>query len=255
MIKITYIYSLVDPISHEIRYIGKTVDPAKRLARHIRDGYTKRSHKGCWIYGLLQKGLRPKMVILEECLCDDWIEMEKYYIRILPNLTNHTEGGDSPGGHRMSEEAKMKMSESKKGSKNPFFGKTHTNKSRKSVSEGLKKYFKNNDPTFLGKPHSEDSRKKMSLKAKERADRGEIPKLPVMSGKDNPASIMRIFISPLGEKFTVYNIKKFCEENDLSYKIIFRNINKGPIQKPSDKKTLDRQRRRSLNTIGWEVIQ
>jgi hypothetical protein len=35
---------------------------------------------------------------------------------------------------------------------------------------------------------------------------------------------------------------------------MFKNINKGPIQKPTDKNILDRQRRKSLNCIGWEVL-
>ena len=62
-------------------------------------------------------------------------------------------------------------------------------------------------------------------------------------------------MSPTGERFIVYNLRKFCKENELSHEIIFRNINKGPIKKPTDKKTLSRQRSKSLNTIGWEVTQ
>jgi len=251
----SYIYSLIDPITEEIRYIGKTVNPSRRLYVHIKSGYKKGSHKECWIYGLLEKNLKPKMNIIEECLDDSWIEREKYYIRTLPNLTNHTEGGDSPSGHKMSEETRKKMSESRKGSNNAFFGKTHSEESRKVISDSNKKYLETNNPTFLGKKHTDNSKKIMSIKAKERADRGELPKLPIMFGKDNPASKKRVFISPSGERFTVYNLRKFCKENDLSHEIIFRNINKGPIQKPTDKKSLSRQRGKSLNTIGWEVIQ
>ena len=251
----SYIYSLIDPVTEEIRYIGKTVNPSQRLSAHIKSGYKKGSHKECWIYGLLEKNLKPKMNIIEECLDDSWIEREKYYIRTLPNLTNHTEGGDSPSGHKMSEEAIKKMSESRKGSDNAFFGKTHSYESRKVISEGNKKYLENNRNNFFNKKHTEDSRKIMSIKAKERADKGELPKLPIMFGKDNPASKERIFISPSGERFTVYNLRKFCKENNLSHNIIFRNINKGPIKKPKDKKTLARQRGNSLNTIGWEVLQ
>jgi group I intron endonuclease len=251
----SYIYSLIDPVTEEIRYIGKTINPSQRLCAHIRSGYKKGNHKECWIYGLLEKNLKPKMHIIEECLNDTWTEREKYYIRTTPNLTNHTEGGDSPSGHKMSDATKKKMSECRRGSNNSFFGKTHSEESRKAMSDSNKKYLEINNPSFLGKTHTVDSKKIMSIKAKERADRGEMPKLPIMRGKDNPASKERVFISPSGENFTVYNLKKFCKENDLSHKIIFRNINNGPIQKPTDKNSLARQRKKSLNTIGWEVIQ
>jgi hypothetical protein len=155
----------------------------------------------------------------------------------------------------MSGETRKKMSESRKGSDNSFFGKTHSKESKKAMSDSTKKYLEINDHNFLGKKHNDNSRKIISIKAKARADRGELPKLPIMFGKDNPASKERVFISPSGERFTVYNLRKFCKENDLSHEIIFRNINNGPIQKPTDKKSLDRQRKKSLNTIGWEVIQ
>jgi group I intron endonuclease len=251
----SYIYSLIDPVTEEIRYIGKTVNPSQRLSAHIKSGYKKGSHKECWIYGLLEKNLKPKMNIIEECLDDSWIEREKYYIRTLPNLTNHTEGGDSPSGHKMSEETRKKMSESRRGEQNSFFGKSHSNESRKLISKSIKEIPKNEGYGFTGKNHKESSREIISKRAKERANRGELPKLPIMSGKDNPASKERIFISPSGEIFIVYNLRKFCKENSLSHNIIFRNINNGPIEKPTDKKTLDRQRTKSLNTIGWEVIQ
>ena len=251
----TYIYSLIDPITEEIRYIGKTINPSQRLARHIKDGLKKSNHKECWIYSLLLRDLKPKMVIIEECLNDDWIEREKYYIRVIPNLTNLTEGGDSPSGYKMSDETKRKMSESRMGNNNGFFGKKHSPESVKCISEANKKYSEENGNGFLNKKHTTDSRKIMSIRAKERADRGELPKLPIMIGKDNPATKERIFISPTGERFIVYNLRKFCKENELSHEIIFRNINKGPIKKPTDKKTLSRQRSKSLNTIGWEVTQ
>jgi len=251
----TYIYSLCDPITEEIRYIGKTINPSQRLSRHIKDGYKKSSHKECWIYSLLQKGLNPKMNIIEECFGDSWIEREKYYISKIPNLTNHTEGGDSPAGHKFSEETKRKMSESRGGEKNSFYNKKHSVESRELMSNSIKKYLETNQNPFQNKKHNRDSKKIMSEKAKERADRGEIPKLPVMVGKENPSSKERIFISPEGNKFIVYNFRKFCKENELSKDIMFRNINKGTIKKPVDKNILDRQRRKSLNCIGWEVIQ
>jgi group I intron endonuclease len=251
----TYVYSLVDPITEEVRYIGKTINPKQRLGAHIRSGYKKGNHKECWIYGLLEQGLKPKMYIIEECLDNSWIEREKYYIRTIPNLTNHTEGGDSPSGHKMSDVTRKKMSESRMGENNPFFGKSHSDESRELISKSIIKIPKNEEYGFRGRNHKESSKKKMAIKAKERADRGELPKLPVMFGKDNPASKMRIFISPSGERFIVYNLRKFCKENDLSHQIIFKNINNGIIQKPTDKKKLSRQRRKSLNTIGWEIIQ
>ncbi|MBF0553237.1 MAG: GIY-YIG nuclease family protein [Nitrospirae bacterium] len=59
-----FIYALVDPISIEMRYIGKSTNPHKRLSRHLID--KQRTHKTSWIQSLRNKGLKPIYCILEQ---------------------------------------------------------------------------------------------------------------------------------------------------------------------------------------------
>lgn len=91
------IYSLTDPITNEIRYIGKTTQRLNsRLSSHInvaRKEY-KKDHCHCWIKGLLNKGLKPLCNVIEIA---DNVEREVYWIKYYKengNITNHSPGGD-----------------------------------------------------------------------------------------------------------------------------------------------------------------
>ncbi len=110
-----YIYALVDSITNQIRYIGKTVDPKRRLCRHISKATSRcTTHKDCWIKQLITLNLKPYMIILQ---CVDeviWKEREIYWIakckKLGFKLTNSTLGG---GGFMT-------------GKDNPMFGRKHS---------------------------------------------------------------------------------------------------------------------------------
>jgi hypothetical protein len=141
--KNTYIYSLSDPITNNVRYIGKSDNPEKRYTTHLAEygGY----HKVCWIKSLKKIGLKPKLDIID-CIPDnEWQFWEEHYISLYKSwgfkLTNILAGGNGgylPGeknpklerkhseetkekirqskiGHKQSEETKLKRSESLKG--------------------------------------------------------------------------------------------------------------------------------------------
>jgi GIY-YIG catalytic domain-containing protein len=119
-----FIYGLVDPRNQAIRYIGKSVDPPKRLATHLsKSSLKKHTHKNCWIRSLLEGGLKPKLEILSEVdYRDDWTAEEKVWIARLrnlspayPSLTNSTDGGEGVEGLIFSEETRKRMSEIRKG--------------------------------------------------------------------------------------------------------------------------------------------
>ena len=101
--KITYIYVLIDPRDNNIRYVGKTVNPKKRLENHLVPSRLRTiSHKNSWIKDLLKNNLKPKMVLLEtiEIGCN-WEERELYWISYFKqnsekDLTNYTDGGVLP---------------------------------------------------------------------------------------------------------------------------------------------------------------
>ena len=93
--KITYIYGLKDPETKEIRYVGRTKYPAKRLYEHHQIRRIKtNTYRDFWINSLIKKGLKAEMVILEECGELNWSERERFWIAHTPNLTNTLKGGE-----------------------------------------------------------------------------------------------------------------------------------------------------------------
>lgn len=86
----TFIYSLVDAFTQEVRYVGKSDNPEQRLLDHLKD--TNNSAKLAWIQSLDVQGHKPKLVILEEVAVAVEFERERYWISYYwkqgHNLTN-----------------------------------------------------------------------------------------------------------------------------------------------------------------------
>jgi len=156
----TFIYTLSHPITDEIKYVGKSDNPAYRLINHCKD---KRLTKNkSWILGLQKSGLKPKLEIIDEIKKTEWEFWEVYWISQMKawgfKLNNILEGGnsmytrkkDSNGrkqggskkGRKLSEETKEKMREARLGEKNPRFGRPHKKESIVKMKE--KKYGDNN---------------------------------------------------------------------------------------------------------------
>jgi hypothetical protein len=77
-LKTHYIYGLKDPITGEIKYVGKTGDPAKRLKEHLRDGGN--IQKFFWIKELEKQNLQPSMEIIDVCDLNDVDAKEEKYV-------------------------------------------------------------------------------------------------------------------------------------------------------------------------------
>lgn len=58
-----YIYTLTDPTTNEVRYVGKTNNPDVRLAGHLTS--LDNEDKRVWLQSLLAKGYKPIMDIIE----------------------------------------------------------------------------------------------------------------------------------------------------------------------------------------------
>lgn len=106
------IYSLNDPNTNEVKYVGKTVSPlSKRLSSHYRD--KSHSYKTHWICSLKDENLKPIIKLIEICSEDNWEEREKYWIsyyRKITNLTNYLDGGQGQQkGYKHTDEAKEKI--------------------------------------------------------------------------------------------------------------------------------------------------
>lgn len=111
------IYALKDPITNEIRYIGKTVSSLdRRLRGHVCNRVMSgRSYLGNWIKSLYNKNLKPVISLIEECEDNIWEEREKYWIRTMRQdgvrLVNFTQGGEVGClGYKHTDEAKKRIS-------------------------------------------------------------------------------------------------------------------------------------------------
>lgn len=134
-----YVYTLSNPISKEVRYIGKTCSPlTQRLNEHIYECKRSRRKSTNWVKSLLNKGLIPLIEVLDECTCEEVCNLETYWIYQFKcwgfNLTNHTTGGE--GGYRIeTPEEKERRREKFRGEKNPFYGRHHSEETKKKISE------------------------------------------------------------------------------------------------------------------------
>lgn len=90
------IYSLSDPTTMKIRYIGVTTNSLeRRLYQHKYTAIKRKvdTHVAKWIRHLYKDNLLPIISLIEVCTKDNWEEREKYWISFYDNLTNIREGG------------------------------------------------------------------------------------------------------------------------------------------------------------------
>lgn len=101
-----YIYTLEDPRSGEIRYVGWTVNPGRRRREHV--GRARRgeddTRKGRWVRKLDAGGVRPELVVIEAVPLEERESAEGRWIADLRSaghrLTNMTDGGGGTPGFR-----------------------------------------------------------------------------------------------------------------------------------------------------------
>jgi len=142
-----FIYILIDPISNQIRYVGKTTDVKRRIRRHISERFLHDSYKDRWIRKLIENNLYPEIETIDIIPKYNWGYWEQFYISYFNflgcNLTNGTIGGDEPPstkGRKHTSESKLKMSNTKKGKPIPWLnnGLERTDEHRKNLSKSCK---------------------------------------------------------------------------------------------------------------------
>ncbi len=124
-------YQLRDRFTNEIRYVGKTDNPVRRLKQHCRP--SKNLHKWRWVKEHIAKGDIPAMELLNEwpdgnqANADEMRLIAEYRTLNYP-LTNLTDGGDGARGINLSPERRVKVGDVNKGRK-------HTEEARRHMKE------------------------------------------------------------------------------------------------------------------------
>lgn len=138
------IYALVDPLTEEMRYIGKSTRPHERLVNHCNDRSS--CHRTHWIQSVVAEGQRPIIHVLE--VVDDgnsWQDAERGWIAYGHSqgwpLTNGTDGGD--GVVNLSPESRERI-------RAAWVGRNHSPESRKKMSDAN-----------LGRTHTEEYKEYM----------------------------------------------------------------------------------------------
>ena len=137
------IYTLSHPITKKVVYVGKTINTLEtRLYGHIGDS-KRHSRKICkWISKLTSEGLIPLIEELDSSSEEDLARLEIFYIELFKtwgfDLKNHTDGGEGLIGFNHSEKSKLLMSKERKGEKNAFYNKTHSQEAKDKISKANK---------------------------------------------------------------------------------------------------------------------
>lgn len=108
------VYTLSDPTTGKVRYVGQTIQPEKRYGLHLWSAKRESTHKEKWIKSLLSKGRLPKMDIIWEGNISEIDAKEIQFISLFKSigakLTNATIGGKTTAGRKCSQETKDKLS-------------------------------------------------------------------------------------------------------------------------------------------------
>lgn len=114
-----HVYTLSDPRTQEVRYVGITFRGKQRYNEHLSRALTGgRTHRDCWIRSLVAVGVRPVYQVVETGLDIGWQDAERTWIatyRATRSLVNHTDGGEGTPGLAPSLELRRKLSETRKG--------------------------------------------------------------------------------------------------------------------------------------------
>ncbi len=164
------IYKIQSIVKPERFYIGSAASLQGRQESHM-SSLKSNNHRNGKLQNHYNKYGRDDLLfsVLKCCAHEELITAEQYFLDEMQPFFNIAKFADRSGfGRKMSEEAKRKMIESKKGKPlsedhkrllsdmfsgkgNPFYGRKHTEKSIQKIRESK-----------LGKIPSEETRKKMS---------------------------------------------------------------------------------------------
>lgn len=164
----TYIYTLSDPRTLQVKYVGKTTNIKMRYYNHtnFRSLVNKRTHVSNWVMNLKRSNLLPILEIIDETTDDNWVNLEQYWISQFKcwgfDLCNHTGGGEGGCGNKWTDNQRKLITAAIKGKKRTVAQRINISKGKigKPKSEKTKLKCKNSN---IGKHKiSEETRLKLS---------------------------------------------------------------------------------------------
>jgi hypothetical protein len=196
------IYGLIDPRTHQIRYVGMSTNPEQRFGEHLRQYRSENTPKSAWIKTLWAHGLRPDMIVIEEC-GDDWKARERYWVARIPNLLNALRGGGANSSHLPHVAEKIRTT-----LKGKVYGHTPEWVAKRAHLRG-------------NRGHHQPESMKQFLRQK-------------FAGKKLATQFEYTVIEPDGTEYPVDDLTKFCLERGLSQSAM-RSIAKGTWKNPATK--------------------
>lgn len=137
------IYTLTDPRTERVRYVGVTFRGKQRFNEHISRAVTGgKTHRDCWIRSVIAVGMRPVYQIVEAGKGEGWQDAERRWIthyRQTEDLVNHTDGGDGTPGCIPTPELRQKWSKMRAGvpyapgRKSAMLGQHHTAEAKEKI--------------------------------------------------------------------------------------------------------------------------
>jgi len=125
------IYALTDPMTGDVRYVGRSSRGLQRPAAHMHPRALAKddTYKGRWLRSLVASGHRPGVRVIAVCADESHLNAaERQWIAYGKAscwpLTNGTDGGE--GLCNPPPETRVKMSAAKKGKPGGYTGKRHS---------------------------------------------------------------------------------------------------------------------------------
>lgn len=194
-----YVYKILNEITGDF-YIGKTARTLQqRFKQHQYDA--KRGSETIIHRAMRKYGFENFSIQVLEQVEDDLDSKECLWIERLDplyNMTSGGEGGDTSKSPKYKEYMKMR-SELISGENNPFYGKRHTEETKRMISEKKK-----------GTKVSEETKEKLRA-----ANTGK-KMSPESIAKSAAAKAKTYYLTdPEGNSIVVNNLSEFCRENGL----------------------------------------